>query len=131
MSTNPNVVIIHTPIQTHDAIMTRLFTYDHDNLTRVLSPIAYEWAKKRGIQFAIQEDRRLMFLLPDEMAPYLDWTNLVLGNTQQMDVFMNSLEMIRWAGWATARKKMRRFSMAEWHWILKNLPEQHAWMQSR
>lgn len=130
MSTKP-IVVIDTPVQVHDAIMTRLFTYDHDNLTRILSPIAYEWAKKRGIQFAIQENRQMMFLLPDEMSLYMDWTSLAVMNSVPRDIFINSLEMIRWAGWATARKKMRRFSMAEWHWILKNLPEQHTWMQSR
>lgn len=130
MSAKP-AMRVHTPIQVHDAIMTRLFTYDHDNLTRILSPIAYEWAKKRGIQFAIQEDRRLMFLLPDEMAPYMDWTNLIIANTVAHDVFVNSLEMIQWAGWTTARRKMRQFSMAEWKWIRERFPDQHSWMRTK
>lgn len=117
--------------QIHDAIMVRLFTYDNNGLTRILSPLAMEWANKRKIEYTIQNDRTLLFLLPTHMEEYMDWSKFEFMDTLQMAIFANSLDMIQWAGWTTAKKRMRKFSMAEWHWLRKTFPDQHEWMRPR
>lgn len=126
-------VRITEPKQVNDLIMVRLFTYDYTGISRIFSPAIMDWAKNRGINFAIVKDKKLCGILPDEMSAYMDWAKVDVANSFDLfhDVMVAVLEQIEHHGWNSTYRKMRKFSSWELEWIRDNIPECYEWMRPR
>lgn len=109
-------------------IAVRLFTFKHNGVTVRLAPGAYGWAKRRQIQVAVTDKSQLFFLLPEEYERYLDWSTFEFSSSVMRDIFQMSLDLVGETGWATVKRYVRPFTVAEKRWLLEAAPLQYTWL---
>lgn len=123
-------MLITEPKQVHDLIAVRLFTFDDGPLTRRLSPHALAWAQNRKIDITVK-DSDLLFILPEEMAGYLDWSKVEFKAQSLVDIFNDCLEYVHYFGWMSVRRKFRSFTRDENGWIYTHSPSHYYWLVVR
>lgn len=121
------LTVIKSPKDVHDVIAVRFFTFRASNTVRKLDQKALSWAQKRKLYWSFTDTGSIICILPDEYHDYLKLTNVVFESALIRDVFQNSLEIIRDAGWTSVKRKIK-LTQDELHWMYDNAPEQWEWI---